>query len=713
MPTRETLGKYELVTPLSVGGMAELYLAFVPGPGGFRKVVALKHVLPDLKNDQRFVERFLDEARLTAGLSHPNIGQVFDLGQEDGEFYLAMEFISGVALHQVLARARSLGEQLPLGFVCRVVRDAALGLHHAHSYRDPAGTAMAVIHRDVKPNNIMVTFDGTVKVIDFGIAKAQGRIARTQKGVVMGTLQYMPLEQLKDGVVDAKSDIFSLGVVLWELLAGRYLYVSTNPHDRLTEKTPDITTIVDVPEDLAGIVNKALATAPSARFASARDMARAIEAAFPSLYDEEQVGSLVSRLFPDTKKAIGALLVLSSRGAVDEVALKAQVKLLRKADRGLTALSSAPVQPPRRLAPSPPPAELLSPGARRWVLGVSLAGVTVLAGGFAFLRQPTKSAQSLEVEAGVSKAARATMLAARAALMAKDPLKAQELVARCRTRKDACAGLEFLELDIKEMLEASRCGTDSDARELVAMAEVKGTAGDRAAARGLLEGCTAGAVLHPLAREALGRLEGEAPLLAPIAGEVDAATEDSAMASAKRLEVAAGAISTCAEPNLDDCFRHAIATFMVVSIPLSHGPAFEQANQALASFRAALERHAPVASVATLAQYARVIVEDLSAPKTRLGQIVQAAEKERYDLDMTIALLDEVTVTDPQNWRAFKVLGAAYAQRVKRQPRRSARWLADLKRGRSALARYLELAPRDEPNRTNAMMLLEQLKSNP
>ncbi len=501
----QRLGKYELVTALSTGGMAELYLAFAPGPGGFRKIVALKRVLPDLKDDQRFIERFLDEARLTAGLSHPNVGQVFDLGQENGEFYLAMEFISGVALHQVLARARTLGEQLPLGFVCRVVRDAALGLHHAHAHKDPRGSSMAVIHRDVKPNNIMVTFEGVVKVIDFGVAKAKGRLARTQRGMVMGTLQYMPLEQLKDGPVDARSDVFSLGVVLWELLAGRYLYTASTPQKRLVEVTPDIATMAEVPFGVADVVKKALAVNPEARFGTAREMARALEAAFPALYDDEQVGALVTRLFPDTQSAIRELLALSQQGHLDEGAIKAQVRQLRKADRGLTALSMvAPV--PRKLEERPvalPQSPAPPPDGAKVAIGFSVVAALLLLG---FLVYQVLEARS-QRPAELTRMALQTAQAARAALMAKDPLLALRLVSECREGRQPCAGLEPLETDIAKALEASRCGTSAAVTAQLLLAEEARDAGQLVDAKQLLGQCTAGVVVHPLAAEALGRIE--------------------------------------------------------------------------------------------------------------------------------------------------------------------------------------------------------------
>src|SRR4051812_47485730 len=151
------IGKYEILTRLSVGGMAELFLAFTSGPGGFRKYVALKQILPDVKTEE-FVKMFLDEARITAAFSHANIGQVFDLGKEDDELYLAMEFIAGQNLEQLMKAADKRDAPLPPGFAARAIRDVALALHYAHHFVDPTGKAVAVVHRDMSPRNAMVTY---------------------------------------------------------------------------------------------------------------------------------------------------------------------------------------------------------------------------------------------------------------------------------------------------------------------------------------------------------------------------------------------------------------------------------------------------------------------------------------------------------------------------------------------------------------------------
>jgi serine/threonine protein kinase, bacterial len=310
------IGKYELLTRLSVGGMAELFLAFTSGPGGFRKFVALKQILPDVKTEE-FVKMFLDEARITAAFSHPNIGQVFDLGLEDDELYLAMEFLPGQNLEQVMMAA-SYVRPLPLGFAARVARDVCLGLHYAHNFTAPSGRKVAVVHRDMAPRNVMITYDGVVKVIDFGIAKAKGRIARTRVGMVKGTSGYMSPEQVRGQELDGRSDLFTAGVLLHEMLVGQRLFDTTDEDAMMrqianAEIAPPRANNPDVPEALDSVVMKALAKDPAKRFATGREMAKAIEVALgPALFDEEAVAELMQALFAEKRLKTLALLDYAS-----------------------------------------------------------------------------------------------------------------------------------------------------------------------------------------------------------------------------------------------------------------------------------------------------------------------------------------------------------------------------------------------------------------
>ncbi|WP_095958629.1 serine/threonine protein kinase [Corallococcus macrosporus] len=314
------IGKYEILTRLSIGGMAELFLAYTSGPGGFRKFVAVKQILPDIKKDEQFVQMFLDEARITAAFSHANIGQVFDLGEEGGELYLAMEFLPGQNLEQVVKASTRQGSPLPLGFVGRVIRDTCLGLHYAHHFTDPSGRPAVVVHRDVSPKNVMLTYDGVVKVIDFGIAKARGRLGRTQVGTVKGTSGYMSPEQVRGAAtLDGRSDLFSVGVMMHELLCGQRLF--SGPHEaavmmQIAEAQVASPRSInpDVPEALEAVVMRALSRDVSQRFTNCREMARAIEAALGAeLFDEDGMTAVMGDLFADKRQKTRTLLELASR----------------------------------------------------------------------------------------------------------------------------------------------------------------------------------------------------------------------------------------------------------------------------------------------------------------------------------------------------------------------------------------------------------------
>lgn len=304
----ERVGRYELVTRLSIGGMAELFLARLEGPGGFQKLVALKMILPDVASDERFVQMFLDEARLSAELSHPNLGQVFDLGrQTSGELYLAMEFLSGQNLGAVMRAAARGPGRLPLPVIARIVRDVCLGLHAAHSHVDGAGAPRPVIHRDVAPKNVMVTFDGHVKVIDFGIAHASGRRSRTQTGVVKGTPSHMAPEQLAGEPPTPATDVYAVGVMLYECLIGDRLFADGNELARFSAQPPPSSRNADLSPQLDAVCLKALAVEPERRYQTAREFAKALTEVVPSLADEEELSTLMAELFPGQRADLARL----------------------------------------------------------------------------------------------------------------------------------------------------------------------------------------------------------------------------------------------------------------------------------------------------------------------------------------------------------------------------------------------------------------------
>ncbi len=216
------LGKYTLLHKIATGGMAEIFLAKQEGPAGFEKIVVIKRILPHLAEDENFVTMFLNEARLAALLNHPNVVSIFDLGEHDGSYFIAMEYIHGRSLDKILAQSKKKNIDIPLEITARIIADACIGLDYAHKYQSSDGTPLNLVHRDVSPQNIIVSFDGLVKVVDFGVAKAATNTGKTQTGAVKGKYGYMSPEQIAGAHLDARSDVFALGVVLYELALGKH-----------------------------------------------------------------------------------------------------------------------------------------------------------------------------------------------------------------------------------------------------------------------------------------------------------------------------------------------------------------------------------------------------------------------------------------------------------------------------------------------------------
>src|ERR1700733_10941256 len=212
-----TLDRYELLCPLAEGGMASVWLARMRGKRGFEKLVAIKTIKAELVDDPRFEEMFLDEARIASGIAHPNVAQIIDLGEKSGVLYLVMEWVDGESLAKVRKFAVKARIRIPLGLSLRIIADACAGLHAAHELKGPDGELLGVVHRDVSPQNILIGTAGAVKVIDFGIAKAQNRLGtRTRTGVVKGKVQYMAPEQAQGYAHDRRIDVWALGVCLYE-----------------------------------------------------------------------------------------------------------------------------------------------------------------------------------------------------------------------------------------------------------------------------------------------------------------------------------------------------------------------------------------------------------------------------------------------------------------------------------------------------------------
>lgn len=360
------MGKYEVLCRLSTGGMAEIFLASQRGLGGFHKLVVLKTILPDIKGEEEFVRMFLDEAKVTAAFNHPHIAQVYDLDvAQNGELFLAMEFVPGATLVEVARACRQARTSIPLGFTLASVRDTALALHYAHTFTDLRGRASPIIHRDVAEKNIMVTYEGVTKLLDFGIAKSLMREGRTQVGTVKGTSGYMSPEQIMGQPLDARSDLFSLGVVLHECLTGLRLFHGKTPEACMTavlraEVVPPSRINPEVPPELDAVVLKSLARQREDRYATTLEFARALERAVGAhIWHPEQSGELMQRLFAERREQTRELLV-SGVGEHTE-----EIKLAQLFPDGLPVLDAEDVvveeehpEPERYmppLEPTPPP----------------------------------------------------------------------------------------------------------------------------------------------------------------------------------------------------------------------------------------------------------------------------------------------------------------------------------------------------------------------
>ena len=298
------LGRYRLVRRIASGGMGEVYLARQEGPAGFAKTLVVKRLLPHLASDEKLRELFLNEARLAALLSHPNVVQIFELGEVDGAFFIAMEHIHGRSLREISRALKARNLPFPPLLAARICAQALHGLHHAHTLRDDQGRLLTIIHRDVSPENILISFSGAVKVVDFGIAKAAQATTETTRRL-RGKILYMAPEQLKGSRVDARSDVFGMGVVLYELLTGERPFEgrpATEILDHVQQGVPRLTSAQEqaLPPLFQGVVARALATTPEARFGSADEMANVLAgfaARDGSVQTPGQLGSFLMDLF--------------------------------------------------------------------------------------------------------------------------------------------------------------------------------------------------------------------------------------------------------------------------------------------------------------------------------------------------------------------------------------------------------------------------------
>jgi len=276
-------GQYMLVRKLAEGGMAEIFLAKRLGADGFERNVVIKRMLPHLSALPDFVEMFRDEARLAARLVHPNVVQIHELGFTEDCYYICMEYLPGEDFSTTVRTASYRGEYVPVPLVMRVLADAARGLHYAHDFTDESGKPLNIVHRDISPSNLYVTYEGQVKVLDFGIAKAESRLAQTRTGVVKGKYVYMAPEQARGAEVDRRADVFSLGVSLYEAVTHVRPFSRDNDLAVLNallagDFQPPRALRPDLSPDLEAVVLKAMAYEPAQRYATAGEFADALDA---------------------------------------------------------------------------------------------------------------------------------------------------------------------------------------------------------------------------------------------------------------------------------------------------------------------------------------------------------------------------------------------------------------------------------------------------
>jgi serine/threonine-protein kinase len=332
-------GKYDLLALLATGGMAEIWLARVSGMAGFEKLVVIKRLLDQLAADHDYVEMFLDEARINARLGHSNIVQVLELGQVEGKYFMAMEYVRGLSVSQVGKRATQRLGDVPQAVAGGIILQACLGLHYAHEKKLPDGTPLHIIHRDVSPQNLIVTFEGTVKVLDFGIAKAQGRKTETRTGLVKGKFSYMSPEQCLGAELDRRTDVFSLGIVLFELSTSRRLFKRGSTYDTYTAITnadvpsprslnPQIHPMVET------VILRALRRQPEERFATADEMHDALEQAMREAGlrgSPTDLGRFMEAAFADEESEQRRLLGAAQRGELGGVLDGVQVSAVAAA----------------------------------------------------------------------------------------------------------------------------------------------------------------------------------------------------------------------------------------------------------------------------------------------------------------------------------------------------------------------------------------------
>jgi serine/threonine protein kinase len=399
--TVEQLGKYRLIAVLGHGGMGDVYLAVAQGPIGFNKLLVVKELRHRALEDAAQVTMFMDEARLTGRLNHPNVVQTIEVGEDGPRRFIAMEYLDGQPLSRILLQAKKRGTPVPRSMLFRVVLDVLTALDYAHRLTDFDGTPLQVVHRDVSPQNIFVTYEGQVKLIDFGVAKTVISQHETSSGILKGKIRYMAPEQATGQPIDRRADIFAAGVLLWEAVAGAGPWADTQDatvlRGLMTGVIPRLRAVrPDVDADLAAIVDRATSSEPAARFPTASAMRDALERFVSGRSgqrgSQRDLSAFVSLLFADDRRMLRTLIesqlrIVNEQSTLEVVSLTG----MRGGRDTLPPSSGAPVsstQPAIHVPPLPPedaePTQLETPRRTRPALligGVAAALVAAALGG--------------------------------------------------------------------------------------------------------------------------------------------------------------------------------------------------------------------------------------------------------------------------------------------------------------------------------------------
>lgn len=318
----ERIGDYRVIAQIGEGGMASVYLGVRSGPSNFTKLLVIKLLHADLAEKAEIVSMFLEEARIAARLNHANVVDTYEVGEDQGRHFIAMEYLQGQPFNAVLRRIGR--ETLPLAVQLQVLCEVLEGLHHVHELRDFDGARLGLVHRDVSPQNVFINYDGQVKLVDFGIAKAACSGAQTRAGVIKGKISYLAPEQASGGVVDHRADLFAVGVMLWEAIAKRRFTMgqidAATIHNRTHGLEPRIRDVVpDAPAELARICDRAIELDPDNRFSSALELKHALNAYREQAghrVDPREVGRMVAQAFASERLRIDRIIEDNTATAV-------------------------------------------------------------------------------------------------------------------------------------------------------------------------------------------------------------------------------------------------------------------------------------------------------------------------------------------------------------------------------------------------------------